>query len=100
MRVIDLLRQQARVTRRLPGNAGIAREPESVKALADSARTYFDETGDEIFIADEAGRVVYVSPAAQSLSEKVVAAVSALMVRQPLPVGRGELPASNDTLMQ
>src|SRR4051812_47901512 len=63
-RVTDLLRQQARVSR-----VGRVREADTLRALVDSSRTYFDETGDEIVIGDETGRVVYVSPAAQALSD-------------------------------
>ena len=98
--VTELLRQQARVAVRPPGRAGRGRGAErvsdSLRALVDSARTYFDEMGDEMFIADDAGHVVYLSHAAQSLSVAVYSAVSALMLRRPLPVGRGELPAGSN----
>jgi hypothetical protein len=60
----------------------------------DSARTYFDEMGDEMFITDDGGNVVYTSPAAQSLSVAVYSAVISVMGRRPLPVGPGELPSA------
>ncbi|MGH7592745.1 MAG: sensor histidine kinase [Gemmatimonadales bacterium] len=90
--VTELLRQQARVRPRAGLGAATPRSPAGLRALVDSSHTYFDEMGDAMFIADGAGHVVYVSPAAQSLSAEVYSFVSTLMVRRPLPVGRGELP--------
>jgi len=92
--VTELLRQQARATHRTAGSASAARDADTLRTLVDSSRIYFDEMGDQMFITDDGGHVVYVSPAAQSLSAAVYSAVSALMVRRPLPVGRGELPTA------
>ena len=98
--VTELLRQQARAARTpLPSLHPVPspRNPDSLQVLVDSSRTYFDEMGDEMFIADDAGHVVYVSPAAQSLSAPVYTAVSSLLVRRPLPTGRGELPGGSNS---
>src|ERR1035437_10669835 len=57
--VTELLRQQARTSRLT--NAPAANSRDSLRTLVDSAHTYFDEMGDEMFIADAAGHVVYVS---------------------------------------
>jgi signal transduction histidine kinase len=95
--VTELLRQQARATtHHVAGSASPSRDGDSLRTLVDSSRIYFDEMGDQMFITDDGGRVVYVSPAAQSLSAAVYSAVSALMVRRPLPVGRGELPTGSN----
>ncbi|MGH7523051.1 MAG: ATP-binding protein [Gemmatimonadales bacterium] len=93
--VTDLSRQQARTGSRVTtGSFQKSRGPDSLRALVDSARTYFDEMGDEMFITDDGGNVVYTSPAAQSLSVAVYSAVISVMRRRPLPVGPGELPSA------
>ena len=92
--VTELLRQQARTSRLT--NAPAANSRDSLRTLVDSAHTYFDEMGDEMFIADAAGHVVYVSPAAQSLPAAAYSEVSGLLVRHPLPAGSGELVTGPD----
>lgn len=57
----------------------------------ENARPYFDAMADYVFVADRDGRVIYSSPAAQSLPIELAIQVGKLLVRRPLPEGPGEL---------
>jgi signal transduction histidine kinase len=84
-----LLEQQSRA---LPYGitASAARSDSGARAM-ESARVYFDAMPDYVFVADRDGRVIYSSPAAQSLPVELAIQISTLLVRRPLPEGSGEL---------
>lgn len=84
---VRILGQQARaLTRTLPEEVAI----DSVRA---AVRPYFESMSDYVFLGEPTGKIVYLSPSANTLPDTTISAVLALMVRRPPPFGAGSLTA-------
>lgn len=87
---IRWLREQARqgpVVVALP-NLG---QRDSTYELVSDARTLFEGMRDYLFVADDVGRLVYVSSPARDLTPKALIEVRRIVLRQPAIERRGQL---------
>lgn len=64
---------------------------DSTYGLVGDARTFFEGMRDYLFVADEAGRILYISPAARDLEPKALTEASRIMQRQPLVQRQGRV---------
>lgn len=66
-------------------------ERDSTYELVSDARTLFEGMRDYLFISDDLGRLVYVSPPARNLTPQALVEVRRVILRQPLVERRGQL---------
>ncbi|MEO5800986.1 MAG: HAMP domain-containing sensor histidine kinase [Gemmatimonadales bacterium] len=95
---IRWLRDQARqgkVVVPLP-NLG---QRDSTFELVSDARTLFEGMRDYLFVADDVGRLVYVSPPARDLTPSALVEVRRIVLRQPVIERRGQLELIPDQSM-
>ncbi len=64
---------------------------DSTYELVSDARTMFEGMRDYLFVADNAGRLVYVSPPARNLTAQALIEVRRIILRQPVVQRRGQL---------
>ncbi len=88
---VRVLQQQAKVRGQLA-----AKGAAGGRTLIDDVRPYFDPVADYVFLADQAGAPVYLSPSASGLLPETYTAVLALNRRRPPPFGTDSLAAGKD----
>jgi two-component system OmpR family sensor kinase len=88
---VRVLTQQAKAPNRVAAPGA-----DSGRTIIDDVKPYFEPMADYLFLADQSGAFLYLSPSATTLPNETVQAVLALNRRRPPPFGSDSLTAGKD----